>query len=169
MSKLTLSLPAFVYIALACQRDFPSLEPADQAILLAGQLAARQAEPFPPTWTKEEEILSNSFDGVEIETWSSYYTHGDHVAGRNRTIADETAKKWNANGISTSIAEYEVYLNYPEKQELVLEYTDGTRHVAQMYEDALDADETTRYASSLPAFHGYSASGEVEAEYVYVG
>ncbi|PSN69670.1 Zn-dependent exopeptidase [Corynespora cassiicola Philippines] len=169
MSKLTLSLPAFVYIALACQRDFPSLEPADQAILLAGQLAARQAEPFPPTWTKEEEILSNSFDGVEIETWSSYYTHGDHVAGRNRTIADETAKKWNANGIPTSIAEYEVYLNYPEKQELVLEYADGTRHVAQMYEDALDADETTRYASSLPAFHGYSASGEVEAEYVYVG
>lgn len=38
-----------------------------------------------------------------------------------------------------------------------------------MWEDVLQEDETTGYKDSLPAFHGYSADGFVEAEYVYVG
>jgi N-acetylated-alpha-linked acidic dipeptidase len=38
-----------------------------------------------------------------------------------------------------------------------------------MYEDVLEVDETTRDQGAVPAFHGYSASGRVEAEYVYVG
>jgi N-acetylated-alpha-linked acidic dipeptidase len=38
-----------------------------------------------------------------------------------------------------------------------------------MYEDALSEDDTTSSPQALPAFHGYSASGKVEAEYVYVG
>jgi N-acetylated-alpha-linked acidic dipeptidase len=93
-------------------------------------------------------------------------------------MAERTAQKWMESGVKTSIVEYEVWLNYPEVQRLVLRSGgngtgnvggNGTEYEAQMYEDVLEQDETTGYEGSLPAFHGYSASGEVEAEYVYVG
>jgi N-acetylated-alpha-linked acidic dipeptidase len=86
-------------------------------------------------------------------------------------MAEETAKKWTENGVPASLVEYEVFLNYPKEQKLVLKRANRTQHEAQLFEDALEEDETTRYplSQSLPAFHGYSASGEVEAEYVYVG
>lgn len=175
-SGVLLQLLALTTFCQACQRDF-----ADQYYnsRLGDNLHldSRANEPFPPTWTNEERILHTSFGATEIDEWSSYYTHGDHVAGRNKSMAEHTAQKWNGNGIATEIVEYEVYLNYPEAQSLVLTIGNGsanttsgtTNFEAQMYEDKLVADETTEYPNSLPSFHGYSASGNVSAEYVYVG
>ncbi|KAI4907366.1 hypothetical protein J4E90_009395 [Alternaria incomplexa] len=86
-------------------------------------------------------------------------------------MAEETAKTWTENGVPASLVEYEVFLNYPKEQSLVLKTGNLTQHTAQLYEDALPEDETTGYPQSQasPAFHGYSASGQVEAEYIYVG
>jgi N-acetylated-alpha-linked acidic dipeptidase len=36
-------------------------------------------------------------------------------------------------------------------------------------EPKLAADDVTNRDDNQPTFHGYAASGEVEAEYVYVG
>lgn len=36
-------------------------------------------------------------------------------------------------------------------------------------EAVLEEDETTGWPNRVPTFHGYSASGHAEAEYVYVG
>ena len=36
-------------------------------------------------------------------------------------------------------------------------------------EAVLAEDETTSYPNRIPTFHGYSATGSAEAEYVYVG
>ncbi len=49
---------------------------------------------FPPVLDSNEQILINSFDNTSISTWSYYYTHGDHVAGRNESMAQWTADKW---------------------------------------------------------------------------
>lgn len=86
-------------------------------------------------------------------------------------MAEETAKTWTENGVAASLVEYEVFLSYPKEQKLVLKMGNRTQHTAQMYEDTLPEDETTAYPldQMLPAFHGYSAPGQVEAEYVYVG
>ncbi|CAN9321309.1 unnamed protein product [Alternaria alternata] len=84
-------------------------------------------------------------------------------------MAEVTAKEWTKNGVPGSLVEYEVFLNYPKEQKLVLRSRNRTLHEAQMYEDALSEDDTTSSPQALPAFHGYSASGKVEAEYVYVG
>jgi len=40
---------------------------------------------------------------------------------------------------------------------------------ATLEEEVLDEDETTGDADRVPAFHGYSGSGNASAEYVYVG
>ena len=170
MGRFLFLSPIFPALLLACERHIPAFETTQQLLARYGSsVPQKRAEPFPPKWTANEELIHKSFDNVELETWLSYYTHGDHVAGHNKSMAEETARKWNENGVPTSLAEYEVFLNYPERQELVLKYGDGKTHKAQLFEDKVDKDETTGLPGSIPAFHGYSASGEVEAEYVYVG
>jgi N-acetylated-alpha-linked acidic dipeptidase len=158
---------AIVSVASACQREIRNREDLQQPT--NPTLSPREAIPYPPLWTKEEQILHTSFSNVELDTWSSYYTHGDHIAGRNKSMAEETAKKWIVCGVPASLVEYEVFLNYPKEQALVLKWGNGSHYEAQMYEDVLEVDETTGDKGAVPAFHGYSASGKVEAEYVYVG
>lgn len=167
MAKFVRLLVTLVQLAAACQRELRNRDLPLHDLDIA--VESRQATPFPPQWTENEKVLHTSFSNTELDTWSSYYTHGDHVAGRNKTMAEETAKKWIANGVPSSLVEYEVFLNYPKEQALVLTWGNGSRYEAQMYEDVLEEDETTGYEGGLPAFHGYSASGKVEAEYVYVG
>jgi N-acetylated-alpha-linked acidic dipeptidase len=166
MAKIVLFLPAIVHLTRACQRELRNREGLQEHLNI---FVPREATAFPPLWTKEERILHTSFSNVELDTWSSYYTHGDHIAGRNKSMAEETAKKWIANGVQASLVEFEVLLNYPKEQGLVLKWGNGSHYEAQMYEDVLEADETTGDHGAAPAFHGYSASGKVEAEYVYVG
>ncbi|KAH7076920.1 vacuolar protein sorting-associated protein 70 [Paraphoma chrysanthemicola] len=167
MAQLLLVLVAAIQFTSACQRDLHNRE--DNQDSSHRILAPRQAASFPPIWTTEEKILHESFSKANLNAWSSYYTHGDHIAGRNKSMAEVTAKKWNEHGVPSSLVEYEIFLSYPKEQELVLKWANGSRYEAQMYEDVLDQDETTGYLGVLPAFHGYSASGYMEAEYIYVG
>ena len=168
MKGLFLVVAAIARSASGCEREFPDAHLLGEVARGTPDIRTRD-EPFPPKWSENEKILHTSFDKAEIDTWASYYTHGDHIAGRNKSMAEETAKKWNANSISTSLVEYEVYLNYPESQSLVLNLGNGTKHEAQLIEDVLAEDDTTGAAGSIPAFHGYSANGSVTAEYVYLG
>lgn len=71
----------------------------------------RQAS-FPPVLEANEQILMNSFDNASISTWSYYYTHGDHIAGRNETMAQWTADKWASYGFTSRLDEY-CKLSYP--------------------------------------------------------
>lgn len=169
MRHSLLSLTSSLALTLACEREFNGEHFSSDFPSHTTDISGRAAAQLPPDWTKEEEIIHTSFDTVELETWASYYTHGDHIAGRNRSMAEETAKKWTANGVASEIVEYEVFLNYPESQSLVLNLPNGTKHEAQMIEDKIEEDDTTNDPASIRAFLGYSASGEVEAEYVYVG
>jgi N-acetylated-alpha-linked acidic dipeptidase len=156
-------------MAIACQRELRSLDLGLNTGSLP--LVPRQESPFPPLWTENEKILHESFSTSTISQWSSYYTHGNHIAGLNKSMADDTARQWTENGIPASLVEYEVFLNYPKEQRLVLNMGNQSHYEAHMFEDGVQEDETTKYplSVSVPAFHGYSASGKVKAEYVYVG
>ncbi|KAF2468028.1 glutamate carboxypeptidase [Lindgomyces ingoldianus] len=155
-------------VASACERNFPDDDFLAQWPTSKPYLTLR-AEPFPPSLSPNEKVLSDSFDSAEIGTWLSYYTHGDHIAGRNKSMAQTTADAWNSNGVPSSLVEYEVYLNYPVSASLSLNYANGSKYNAQLFEDVVKEDETTKYENTVPAFHGYSANGNVSAEYVYVG
>lgn len=159
-------LAALAHLTRACQREPRNRDHSHQ---YQSNLAPRQDIQFPPVWTKEEFILHTSFSNTELDTWSSYYTHRNHIAGKNKSMAEDTAKKWTDNGVPSSLVKYEVLLDYPVEQALVLKWPNGNTYEVQMYEDVLDEDKTTGYEGQTPGFHGYSASGKVEAEYVYIG
>lgn len=127
------------------------------------------AAEFPPVITEHESILVNSFDSNSVSDWSYYYTHGLHVAGTNRSMGQWTADKWTEFGVPTSLVSYLVYLDYPVEQSLTLSLADGKEWSVDLDEDVLKEDDTTSYPNRVPSFHGYSATGNAEAEYVYVG
>jgi N-acetylated-alpha-linked acidic dipeptidase len=63
----------------------------------------------------------------------------------------------------------DVYLNYPVHRSLALNYGNGSTYHPTLEEEVLEEDETTGDSDRVPAFHGYSGSGNASAEYVYVG
>ncbi|KAJ4514588.1 hypothetical protein HRR78_005901 [Exophiala dermatitidis] len=137
-------------------------------------LSKREEAVFPPVLDQNEAILTNSIDNASIATWSYYYTHGYHVAGSNQTMAQWTADRWDDFGLSAGLASYsdklqDVYLNYPVSHSLSATFANGSTWTASLREEALAEDDVTTYPNSVPTFHGYSFTGDAEAEYVYVG
>lgn len=97
MASLLLTLASAALVS-ACARDFHEFSFVKRdAVPLA---------PFPPELTEEEALLVNSFDTASIDTWSYYYTHGLHVAGTNRSMAQWTADRWAENGFDSRLVEY---------------------------------------------------------------
>ncbi|KLU88083.1 N-acetylated-alpha-linked acidic dipeptidase 2 [Magnaporthiopsis poae ATCC 64411] len=126
------------------------------------------------------DILRDEPSSELAEEWSRYYTDGAHLAGQNLSQALWTKDKWESWGIKSSIVSYDVYLNYPVDHRLALleepKKSKGTSDPpswkvsfeASLTEDVIDEDPTTSRNDSIPTFHGYSASGNVTASYVYV-
>lgn len=117
--------------------------------------------------------------------WSYYYTSGTSLAGKNISQAEWTKDKWVEFGIpQTEVVAYDIYVNYPLGHRLaLLEKSKKTKtseddsaaasswkvkYEATLKEDVLEDDPTTSSPDSVPTFHGYSASGNVTAQYVYV-
>jgi N-acetylated-alpha-linked acidic dipeptidase len=167
MAHFLTFLVAFMQLTKACQRELRNSKDIQHD--RHHHFEPRQAESFPPTWTEEERYVHEFFSKVDHDTWASYYTHGDHLAGRTESMAEQTAQMWRNHGIPAITVEYHVLLDYPKIQELVLSWGNGSTYEAQMYEDVLDEDKTSDGLGAVPGFHGYSASGILEAEYVYVG
>ncbi|KAF1831839.1 N-acetylated-alpha-linked acidic dipeptidase 2 [Decorospora gaudefroyi] len=124
---------------------------------------------FPPALTAHERVLIDSFDNTTVASWSRYYTHKRNLAGESDIVPKWTAERWGEYGFETRLDSYYVYLDYPVHQSLALHYGNGSMWEASLEEEVLEEDETTGYSDRVPAFHGYSGSGNVSAEYVYVG
>ncbi|KAI1335935.1 glutamate carboxypeptidase II [Xylariaceae sp. FL0016] len=131
-------------------------------------LVNRQSTPLAPL-NAEEQTLSDAVSNTTLSEWSYYYTHGYHLAGTNRSMAQWTADRWAEYGFNSSVVAYDVLLNYPINKSLTVTYSNGSVYQPSLEEAVLAEDETTSYPNRVPTFHGYSASGSVEAEYVYVG
>lgn len=91
--------------------------------------------------------------------------------------AEWTRDKWEHWGVSSEIVTYDCYLNYPVSHSLtLLESSDHSKDSrkwdvifeASLEEPVVDEDETTGYKERIPTFHGYGASGNVTASFVYV-
>lgn len=129
-----------------------------------------------------QEILLKTPDAAKARQWSQYYTAGPHLAGKNLTQALWTRERWQEFGIPNSnIVAYDVYLNYPLDHRLALlesrQKGVGDQAAGKDYdikfeckleEDTLPEDPTTNTEPRVPTFHGYSANGDVTAQYVYV-
>ncbi|KAJ5538866.1 Peptidase M28 [Penicillium frequentans] len=124
------------------------------------------------TYDQLQEILLETPSAAKAREWSSYYTAGPHLAGKNLSQALWTMEKWQEFGVEdTSLATYEIYLNYPVDHRLaLLKKLDDQTEVtfeATLEEDVLEEDPTSSLPDRVPVFHGYSASGNVTAQFVY--
>lgn len=123
-----------------------------------------------------KEILLETPSSQKAEEWQRYYTAGAHLAGQNYSQALWTKDKWEEWGIASSIVDYDIYLNRPVDHSLTVLHTAGSQDTSQwkvafqasLAEDVLDEDPTTGFDTSIPTFHGYSASGNATGPFVYV-
>jgi N-acetylated-alpha-linked acidic dipeptidase len=140
------------------------------------------AQPYPSkAWPESEGISYRALQNILLNTpkeskareWSKYYTSGPHIAGKNLSQAIWTKELWEKFGVQSSIVAYDVYINYPVDHRLALLKKKNGGHNKVEYEcsleeDVLQEDKTTGLEDRIPTFHGYSASGNVTAPYVYV-
>lgn len=138
-----------------------------------------------------EKILLTVPDEAKAQQSSHYYASGPHLAGKNRSQAVWTQERWREFGIDhAEIVAYDVYLNYPIDHRLaLLERSSsniqddpgkpgeeaGFRHgksrvlyECSLEEDVLEQDGTSGLQDRVPTFHGYSTSGNVTGQFVYV-
>lgn len=137
--------------------------------LAAWSLASNDGQGVDLSLAEKEAFIMNSLSAVDISEWSYYYTHGLHLAGTNYSQAAWTRDRWLESGIPSTIIPYNVFLDYPVKQTVSLSYPNGSVFDATVQEDALSVDSTTSYPNRVTTFHGYSFTGKVTAEYVFVG
>ncbi len=119
-----------------------------------------------------EKIMMETPKESNIREYSKYYTAGPHVAARNLSQAIWTRNRWQDFGVHDSkVVAYDVYINYPKSHRLaLLEHSDegsAVKYEASLEEDVLKEDPTTSLPDRVPTFHGYSASGNVTAQYVW--
>ncbi|ETS81812.1 hypothetical protein PFICI_06814 [Pestalotiopsis fici W106-1] len=121
-------------------------------------------------------ILLETPSGEKAGEWSKYYTSGPHLAGKNLSQAEWTRDRWNEWGVQSDIVAYDTYINYPVDHRLALlekPESEGSAawkvaFEATLEEAILEEDETSGLENSVPTFHGYSASGNVTGQFVYV-
>jgi N-acetylated-alpha-linked acidic dipeptidase len=126
-------------------------------------------------------MLLQTPDEREARRWSDYYTAGQHLAGKNLSQAIWTREMWEEWGVKSSIVTYDIYMNYPLDHRLALlevqteesnvrlsEAKHKVKYECSLEEDVLAEDDTSGLTDRIPTFHGYSASGNVTAPYVYV-
>lgn len=114
-----------------------------------------------------KKILRDTPSPEKARQWSKYYTAGPHLTGKNRTQAEWTRDKWESWGVKSALASYDVYLNYPVSNHLAMLEDGKVKFTASLEEDVLEEDPTSGLKDRIPVFHGYSASGNVTAPYVY--
>ncbi|KAF2822510.1 Zn-dependent exopeptidase [Ophiobolus disseminans] len=156
-----------------------------QSLLTASQVPNGWLRKTALEYEELQSILLNTPDAEQAREWSSYYTSGPHLAGKNLSQALWTKEKWQDFGIESLIIDYDVYINYPKSHRLaLLEKTKKADRIlgspaatvdewkvtyeARLEEDVLDEDASSQLADRIPTFHGYSASGNVTAPYVFV-
>lgn len=137
-----------------------------------------------------QEVLLTTPKEEKAKEWSQYYTAGPHLAGKNLSQAVWTRERWQEFGVQqTSLVSYDVYLNYPVghrlallelkskseerssvggDQETIARASYIVKYECSLEEDVLKEDGTTGLKDRIPTFHGYSASGNVTAQFVYV-
>ena len=134
------------------------------------------------SYEKLQSILLDTPDEAKAKAWSKYYTSGPHLAGKNLSQAEWTRDRWQDFGVKQSkVVAYDIYLNYPKGHRLALLESSKSgsedavqaprydlKHEFNLEEDVLEEDETSGLGNRIPTFHGYSASGNVTAPFVFV-
>lgn len=120
------------------------------------------------TLDAEREFLLVLDSSNYARNWLYQYTQEQHLLGQNYGLVKWTQDKFKEYGLKdTRVETYDVYLNTPKDHALRLLSQKGKlMYEAPLKEDVLPEDPTSQN-DTIPTFHGYSASGNVTAQYFY--
>jgi N-acetylated-alpha-linked acidic dipeptidase len=116
---------------------------------------------------REQQFLAVP-DPQRAEQHLRFLTSAPHVAGspEDRHVAEYIARKYREAGLETQIVEYKIWMNLPGEISVDLVSPPGvTLHAPSR--ERVSSDPYQDDPRILPAFNGYSPSGDVEAEVIY--
>lgn len=150
---LTLFALALFHFAL------PTHKCSHKNLLSTTSSSAKNTKAFYVDFLKQSNLAAN---------WSEAYTNASHLAGSNPDLVQYQKQKFIDFGLTNvEVEDYDIYLNYPINNSLTLFGNNSVLFKPTLTEDAIPEDPTTNGDDLVPAFHGYSASGNVTAEYIY--
>eukprot|EP01113_Clastostelium_recurvatum_P031897 TRINITY_DN4033_c0_g2_i2.p1 TRINITY_DN4033_c0_g2~~TRINITY_DN4033_c0_g2_i2.p1 ORF type:complete len:736 (-),score=140.11 TRINITY_DN4033_c0_g2_i2:65-2272(-) len=117
-----------------------------------------------------EELFQSLPDPKLARDHLEYYTAQPHLAGTPRDFetANWTLHKWLEYGLDAWIEEETVLLNYPVHRRVAITYPADQVFVASLQEPWVPEDPTSNNTDAVASFNGYTPSGNVTAELVYV-
>ncbi len=140
-------------------------------ILLSATLVAQAPQPAPghPSDHSIEQQFLGVPDPHQAEQHMKILTAEPHIAGspEDRKTADYVARKFREWGFDTEIVEYRVWMNYPVEVS-VDAFTPAGVVMHGPTREHVEGDPFQDDPRVVMPFSGYSPSGDVEAEVVYV-
>ena len=108
-------------------------------------------------------------DTASAERHMKVLTAEPHIAGSpaDYRTALYVAQQFRNAGLETSIQEYRVWLNYPAEVSVEAFAKNGNLIMSGPSREQVDGDPYQDHQDVLPAFSGYSPSGDVTADVVY--
>src|SRR5512146_3457997 len=137
-------------------------------LLLCASLIAQAPQRAPARASALEQQFLAVPDPRQAEQHMKILTSEPHMAGtpEDRKTAEYVARKFREWGFDTEIVEYKVWMNYPSEISVAALGPAGAVMQGPTREH-VDGDPFQDDPRVLPAFNGYSPSGDVEAEAVY--
>jgi len=115
-----------------------------------------------------EAIFLDTPAPAKARKWLAQLTEEPHVAGtpQEKRVADYVRQRLEDFGLETDVVTYDVFLNYP--RQVAVRLLQPEELELNLREDFLEVDKDSSAHGMFPAFHGYSASGQVSGQVVYV-
>lgn len=96
------------------------------------------------------------------------YTHSPHLPGEGDSVTQYTIDKMKEFGFSPYKEKYQVWYNKHIDNSVALINPEGeVIYEPSLLEDELTEDKTANNTITIPAFHAFSANGNVTANYIY--
>jgi N-acetylated-alpha-linked acidic dipeptidase len=115
-----------------------------------------------------EKIFLNLPNSQIISDHLKFYTSMPHVAGTEEDFltAEYTNSKFLEFGLESKINTQNVLLTYPKNR--IVEMLHPIKFTCSLQEAVIPEDPSTENPKIIPTFNGYSPSGDVTAELVYI-
>lgn len=102
----------------------------------------------------------------KCSTHVEQYTSHKHWAG-DRFVLDYTVSELSKLGFTPRLEKYHVWLNEPVYTEVTLWDNGNLKYNASMVEDDISVSDENTSTEKVMAFHGYSANGTAQSQYIY--
>ncbi|XP_077970867.1 putative N-acetylated-alpha-linked acidic dipeptidase isoform X2 [Styela clava] len=141
--------------------------------VIIGYFSHDTSIPEPKADPDASQRIMDEIKAENIEAYLRVLTENPHIAGRSvdeEDLVNYITNEWEKVGVKVEIHPYDVLLSYPDEADsniLSIKMADGTL-VNQSHPKEAILDQSQDKPGVVNPFNAYSASGDIEADLVYV-